>query len=458
MSMGFPFLATAGFSAIILFPVAFSAWVLLQHPKFTTFSKHRGRIEGVLYEDGKVAPAGTWIGCCISRQTRRIAWFLQKDDSEQIFSAVMWNEYVQTDSEGRFVFDRIPEGHVEIGRAYGKLRRRTLLFGLLQFNVDDGAAQGRDACMDCERAIEVKPGKSATMVLGTGGTKVCGQFTMPAGRSDPTNYASVYHARLEPLRSDPEKPAWVTPENHAAWWADFIASDAGQAWKKTLLRSYHVHTELDGRFTINNVAAGTYALDARFDQPDPESRENVRPLGDFWGVVSVDSVNAANNAQVQDLGELPLAAYTRLKTGDRLPDLSRLHNSSGHTLNLDNYRGKLLLVVLFFPYCIQNSAIFSAIKQVAGRDKDRGVLAALLVCNDEDKNAANHQMRLADLRLSIASIERENSTGWLAQFGVRESTCFLADPDGKLVGCEIPPHEFEATVAYAMEVLPAWGP
>ena len=94
-----------------------------------------GRIEGVLLIDGKPAPPDTPVACSLSRECNSTPYWLSfitgttRDGLCQSASFVMWSEYTLTEADGKFAFERIPEGKALLGRVHGGPIRKSRLLG-----------------------------------------------------------------------------------------------------------------------------------------------------------------------------------------------------------------------------------------------------------------------------------------------------------------------------------------
>jgi len=389
-----------------------------------------GEVEGVLLLDGQPAPEGTLVGCHISQPTKAES-SPEDNDLGPHYSCIMWDEYARTDSAGRFKFKRIPEGEVDVGRAYGEYRMDSTLFGLIRIKCDELTH------MDHEQHIDVRPGENTSIQLGTGGRTVQGRFTVPEAHRANANFCHLSHARLRIELKDPERPDWVTRENHDKWWADFIASDDGRLWRKKIHRSYHVDVDEKWNFTINNVHPGNYILDAYFDHGKENEDQDEKPFGDYHGSVEIADPENGDRFNSLDLGDLPLTLYSRLNVGDPIPDLSTIRTTLGNPIDMNNYRGKILILYLCSQHSCADFEFFQAQKDAAARHRDRGIFAALVLVAEDYRYAAESIMKKVDVRLSVGCVKEEEKLMWFARFGVRKSTCFLVGPDGNIISCNV---------------------
>jgi RNA polymerase sigma factor (sigma-70 family) len=148
------------------------------------------------------------------------------------------NFSADTDAQGNFVFDRLPQGD----------------FDLYLF-------PGLYLPWSHQTPVQVQPGETlAVQIGGTGGT-VTGQFAS----SDPGRAINwprqIYNATI----STRWKPAPVPPELTGAarrqWVQTYWQSEEGQAVTRAM-RNYPLTVESDGTFTAEDVPPGAYNLNA----------------------------------------------------------------------------------------------------------------------------------------------------------------------------------------------------
>jgi len=197
---------------------------------------------------------------------------------------------VTTGEGGRFVIERVFPGQ-------GRIGRRILLM------VDQGAVEVTSS----QRVTkEFTAGVTTTLELGGSGRPVVGSLVPPADGAEPVlwNFAlvnvRVYHAPLP----QPKVPAELAndPAQSAAWWATvgrrWQANFDSQQQQISRLPSYTATVDHDGAFRIDDMPAGDYVMDVRFNQQAAGVLNGYR--------FTLHPLEAEQSIQPLDLGSLQL--------------------------------------------------------------------------------------------------------------------------------------------------------
>lgn len=226
-----------------------------------------GRIEGTVLVGGQPA------------EGRMYMLSLQPEGFGEGSFNMDWGTYkVDTDKDGKFVMEKVPSGPR----------------GLIRLIPTDPGSWAHDKTTE----VDVKPGETTTVILGSTGALVTGRViaeALLAGKEGARLNGSLAIPTPRPpenLKNQEEYRAWMElPETKAA------------------LRAVTRHTaefKPDGTFTFEGVAPGQYVLTIMANMPKAEGRpwETIQ-LGQISQPVTV-SDDALDTTTSLDLGELSL--------------------------------------------------------------------------------------------------------------------------------------------------------
>jgi hypothetical protein len=175
-----------------------------------------------------------------------------------------------TGKDGRFVFERLVAGHARLGRHIVR-------------HVRDGAADVTSSCMT---AADFSPGETARIELGGTGRPAVGRLQPQEGIEGKVGWHFAV-VDVEAYLPEPPKPndppipadveadaakkaAWLlkwqqTTNEGRAWLAWKIASESNQRLRDISPR-FTATVDRDGRFRIDDMPTGNYALSVWFNQ------------------------------------------------------------------------------------------------------------------------------------------------------------------------------------------------
>jgi RNA polymerase sigma factor (sigma-70 family) len=195
-----------------------------------------GRIEGTV-KIGAHAAAGVQI------------WLAETDSRWDPDAAMPITQAQQltTDARGHYSFERVIPARLSVSRIF-TLERSS-------FHVGTG----------CARTVTVKPNKTTWVDLGGTGRPVVGRFTLP----EVIKAGAIFHYHdqtLERIRPEPPYPTVLKAEEREGWLREWLTTDAGEAYSSSKC-TWDTNVRPDGRFRVEDVAAGKYRLHAVVHEP-----------------------------------------------------------------------------------------------------------------------------------------------------------------------------------------------
>jgi cytochrome oxidase Cu insertion factor (SCO1/SenC/PrrC family) len=338
---------------------------------------------------------------------------------------------VQTDREGRFVFERVTPGRLLVCRA---VRHH-----------ESGYTPSHRI------AVDVAPGPATRIQIGGTGRPVVGRLALPSGvaMNHFRNGPARLHTEPLPMPIPPELPR-LTDEQWSAWrdalrwtpqWEMYFEGE----------HQYAVAFRPDGTFRIEDVPAGRYILELPFhgnaggDQP--ARRAYVK------ADVVVPEMAGGRSDEPLDIGVIPMDVFPirELNIGDRAPTITA-RDSDGRPLDLAALRGKYVLLAFWATSHVATRANIphlNATHDAFGRDP-RLVMIGL------NQDMTPELMRRYAAHRGLAW-EQRHLGGWgdtnpiAAAFGVRyPAAVFLIGPDGRILAKDLQGDGIQQAVARAL--------
>ena len=206
----------------------------------------------------------------------------------------------ETDEVGRFIFERVTPGRMEVYRY-----------------VDGADHRGWTASHPV--IVDVKPGETVRVQVGGTGRPVIGRLALPEGISLADlvlGHGGHLTTRPSELPTPADYPDW-TDDQRSAWWDAFRKTPEGRATSRTRERQYALALRPDGTFRIDDVPAGRYVLTLPFEGRSQGDRSGRMAFARVE--VVIPEIPGGRNDEPLDIGTIPLEvfAFPELNVGDR---------------------------------------------------------------------------------------------------------------------------------------------
>jgi protocatechuate 3,4-dioxygenase beta subunit len=245
---------------------------------------------------------------------------------------------VFSDPNGRFVFEKVRPGKATVHKLVP---------------INDSSKRWTN-----QTPIEILPGQTVTVKIGGGGRKVTGRLVCPNvaaidfQKSDFTIYPPAEEIDFSqlPKITVPENLLLLSMEELQAL-SQRMQSEMAPAIEK-LSRNYHsinsaALIDAKGKFTINDIAAGSYRVEAKFKKPDSKPTEYGNYIARASFEITVpEAAKQEDYDTVIDVGQFTVEMMTPgLEIGKSLPEIE-LMDLNGKPVSLDKFRGKYLVLDL----------------------------------------------------------------------------------------------------------------
>ncbi|UCC99225.1 MAG: redoxin domain-containing protein [Phycisphaerales bacterium] len=279
-----------------------------------------GRIEGQLAEGRRAAGNKIWMAGLPNS-----TWFLHERE---------YRYETQCDTDGRFVFEKVPAGWFEAGYLI-----RTGEMG---------------ASITSRTPVEVKSDETAKITLGGSGRPVIGSFVPPEGYAKPIYFGNGLRSLITTRPDEPRPRNYerMTKREQQQWRAQWRKSDEYKLyrdsyWHDPNWRQYTFRINDDGSFRIEDVIAGKYDVTVWIEE---RLTGEARPeeIGSYHGTIQVPQVPGGRSDEPLDLGQLELVMHDPLRVGDMAP-LFEAKTLDDKSLKLIDYRGKFVLLSFWQP-------------------------------------------------------------------------------------------------------------
>ena len=331
------------------------------------------------------------------------------------------------DSDGNFVFEKVPPGEHRLALEY-------------RFKDDrDG-----NPPLSHGSLIIVKPGSTADVTLGGTGRQVTGRVKILGGEQSDVDWRRDVHRLMLMLPQDaalPRNVRGLTQEPlvflgglnvPVAQPVDFQAMRE----RERAQRLYVLLFDTNGNFHADNVPPGKYNLVLNVTDPEDEYY-NRRMIGSLSKEVVVpDEKNAKVNAPF-DIGAVELPIRPRVKIGKVVPPFEA-KTREGKAIKLSDFRGKPVLLHFWGLSLGYSTYDMQVLKEFQNTYASAGQLAIIGYNLDADANNAEQFAKRQGMTWTQTYLGQWSQTTVPAMFGINgNSACVLVDAEGKVASGQL---------------------
>lgn len=325
------------------------------------------------------------------------------------------------DAAGRFRFDHVLPGHVQINsRGSGEPTNR------------------RD--FRSWKVIEVKEGETTRAEIGGKGRPVVGRIAAPEGFGRQMDF-SVREIRLSldsniPLRFVPLDV--VAGAKNSRELAERKPTPEDRARTSDRVHIGTIRMSEDGAFRIEDVPAGWYSIvvDGRAPENVGADGQRLAPLRHFF---HVPEMAGGRSDEPLDLGEIGLKFRGEApEVGDMAPAFT-VETLDGRKVGPEDYRGKVLLLNFWAPWDSIGGSLY-LVPDLRNLRRDHGPeeLAILSLCPDESAAGLRRVVESVGLPGDVAFLGQWSTSRVLADYDVDHlPRLMLIGRDGKIVETEL---------------------
>jgi thiol-disulfide isomerase/thioredoxin len=369
-----------------------------------------GRLEGVATLEGKPAP---------HEKMALLRGMLLPGERQLSLSPTAFQ--TESDDQGRFSFEHLPPGELQVCRMVGNTYRQA------QF-------------------VEIAADKTTIIRHGYNGRLLTGRFVASDASSN-LNWKGAQTFSLSTKMLPLEPPAGEDPQT---WQQKFWESAEGKQRQKDSLH-FGLTMEGDGNFHINDVPPGAYEL--RGDLREGGANDFAwggKVLGRVNEDVLVPERSADKPNEPLDLGELTVQMVINLKPGDTAPEFE-VKNLDGGSLRLADFHGKYLLLDFWATWCGPCRAETPHLKSVYDSYGKNPNFAMLGLSLDKAVEEPKKYVKTEGIAWQQGFLGDWSKVTLPARYGVEGiPAIFLVDPAGKIIAMDLRGEQIGKAVADAL--------
>jgi peroxiredoxin len=378
-----------------------------------------GRIEGTVTLEGKPAPH------------EKVGLLRGFNYPGRIVLSLSPGTFItKSDGQGRFTFEHVPPGEVQVCRLAHKRYER--IHRLAQ-NRSKGVRRPVQDEYDGVQYVDVAAGKTTVVRYGFNGRVLKGRL-VASDLSTNVNWSSSPGFRLCTQSEMPKPPPGEDPTT----WATAYRQSAEGKQRQRATHYFAMMIEAGGEFRIRDVPPGTYDLQGDLREGD----DNTLPrLGKLLGSVNRDvmvpePLAGQPNAPL-DLGDVVVQMFKELKPGDATPDFE-VKTLDGGSLRLADLRGKYVVLDFWATWCAPCRAETQHLKAVYESYGKNPKFAMLGLSLDKAVDAPKDYARTEGIGWQQGFLGDWSKATLPARYGVEGiPAIFLIDPDGKVVATDL---------------------
>jgi peroxiredoxin len=334
------------------------------------------------------------------------------------------NDAKVQDSQGRFVFDKVPPVEIVLHDYAGATSRGTLFFCGLQMLI-------------------VGAGETIRLELPTEKRTVIGHLAVPEGLTIGPAFGFSPDVEWDKLNRPRVPKEFDTAEKRAEWLRAWWKTDTGHQRVSAVLRYRWPQVNSDGSFVAEMVEPGRYWVNGSISQ-------NGKLMAKLNEHLEVTAAEADAGDSPFDVGKLAYKPVKDLKDGDAAPDFSAtlLDNTP---VRLSDFRGKYVLLDFWATWCgpcVAELPNLSATYDTSGKDA-RFVMMSLSV--DSDREAPRKFVRSHGTRWEQVFLGKWSEDKVTEAYGITGiPEILLIGPDGRILGHGLRGNKIKEVVAAAL--------